>query len=284
MPIALHAVRTFAAASRGAYSLEIHSDGSLDELDFAQLELAACGLQVRRVEPAERKALLAPQIADKLFSQALFARPGYMAKLEVLAYEPGPFFYFDSDIVWLRPFEPITSPSNKAIFSSETWSWYYGIQKSGVWIKEKIPRRINSGFAYLPGEFPFNRLEAMLQRGLYTADHWLSTDQELLAYLYPDCRIFSLLDFARSRRGRVYDLPTKQTVALHFPGGMWKDQLTQIAQFTVDIQQPSCPVCAKIPKALSHWEILRMNAALAVEQNYLLQRLANLMRRTLRGY
>ena len=279
MPIAVHAVRTFAAASRGAYSLEIHSDGSLDESDFEQLELAATVLQVRRVESAERKALLAPQITGKPLSQALFSRPGYMAKLEVLSYEPGPFFYFDSDIVWLRPFEPITSPNGKAIFSTETWSWYYGMQRSEVWIKERIPRRINSGFAYLSGEFPFDRLEAMLQRGLYTAEHWLSTDQELLAYLYPDCRIFALQHFARSRRGRVYDLPRQQSVALHFPGGMWKDQLNQIAEFKMAVTKTSWLVHTEIPKTLSHWEIMRMNGALACEQNYFLQRLANIYRR-----
>ena len=279
MPIAEHAVRTFAVACRGAYCLQIHSDGSLEDSDFARLEEMANVMTVRRVEPAERKALLAPQIADKPFCQALFARPGYMAKLEVLAYESGPFFYLDSDIVWLHPFEPITSPDNNAIFSTETWSWYYGIQKPGDWSKERIPRRINSGFAFLPGAFPFDRLETMLERGLYTANHWLSTDQELLAYLYPDCRIFSLRDFARSRRGLIYDLTALNSIALHFPGGMWKNQLKQITEFTVKSQKPSCLVHTEIAKALSHWEILRMNAALACEQNYLLKRVANFYRR-----
>ncbi len=278
MPIAVHAVRTFAATGQSAFNLEIHSDGSLEDSDFAQLEQMANGFPVRRVEPAERKARLAPKIADKPFCQALFSRPGYMAKLEVLAYDPGPFFYFDSDIVWLRPFDSITSPENKAIFSSETWSWYYGIQKPEVWIKERIPRRINSGFTYLPGAFPFDRLETMLGRNLYMPNHRYSTDQELLAYLYPDCFVFSLKDFARSRRGLIYDLTALNSIALHFPGGMWKNQLKQITEFTVKSQKSSCLVHTEIPKALSHWEILRMNAALACEQNYLLKRVANFYR------
>jgi hypothetical protein len=278
MPVAPHALRTFASVSRGAYRLEIHSDGSLEESDFLQLEQAANGIPTQRVLPAKRQALLAPQIASQPLSQALFTRPGYMIKLEVLAYEPGPFFYFDSDIVWLRPFNPIASPSGTAIFSTETWSWYYGIQKSGVWIKERIPRRINSGFAYLPAAFPFDRLETMLRQGLYTPDHRFSTDQELLAYLYPDCRIFSLEDFARSRRGRRYDLATLPSVALHFPGGMWKKHLGEIAKYSVDIQEPPRQVRSQQAAPLSLIEILRMYAALACEQNYILQRLANIYR------
>jgi hypothetical protein len=279
MPIAVHAVRTLASASGGAYMLEIHSDGSLEGSDFLQLEHAADGMPTQRVWPSQRQALLAPQIAGQPLSQALFARSGYMTKLEVLAYEPGPFFYFDSDIVWLRPFEPITSPNSQAIFSTETWSWYYGIQKSGVWIKERIPRRINSGFAYLHGLFPFNRLETMLKQGLYTPDHSFSTDQELLAYLYPDCRIFSLDDFARSRRKRRYDLTTMPSVALHFPGGMWKEHLNEIAAHAVDMQEPPRLVRTQRATPLSLIEILRMYAALACEQNYFLQRLANIYRR-----
>ncbi len=283
MPVAVHAVRTFAAASPGAYELEIHSDGSLEEADFAQLKKMAAGMTVRRVEPPERKALLAPQISDRPHCQALFARPGYMTKLEVLAYEPGPFFYFDSDIVWLRPFEPVASPGGQAIFSTETWSWYYGMQKSGVWIKQKIPRRINSGFAYLPAAFPFDRLETMLKQGLYTPDHRLSTDQELLAYLFPACRIFSLEEFARSRRGRRYDLTTMPSVALHFPGGMWKEHLAEIDAHAVDGQKPPQVVGTQQASPLSLFEILRMYAALACEQNFFLQRLANFLRVMLRS-
>jgi hypothetical protein len=279
MPVALHAVRTFAASIQGAYDLEIHSDGSLEETDFLQLEQEAKGLPTRRVLPAQRQTLLAPQIADKPLSQALFARPGYMTKLEVLAYEPGPFFYFDSDIVWLRTFEPVASPTGKAIFSTETSSWYYGMQKPRVWIKERIPRRINSGFAYLPAAFPFERLETMLRQGFYTPDHRLSTDQELLAYLYPDCRIFSMEDFARSRRGQRYDLTTLPSVALHFPGGMWKEHLAEIAEHAVDEQEPPRKIQTQQAAPLSSIEILRMYAALACEQNYFLQRLANMYRR-----
>lgn len=279
IPVALHAVRTFATASRGAYTLEIHSDGSLEEPDFRQLEQAANGIPTQRVLPAQRQALLAPQIADKPLSQALFARPGYMTKLEVLAYEPGPLFYFDSDIVWLHPFEPITSPSGQAIFSTETWSWYYGMQKPRVWIKERIPRRINSGFAYLPREFPFLRLEKALTIRLYSNNHPWSTDQELLAYLYPDCRIFSLEDFARSRRGRRYDLATLPSVALHFPGGMWKEHLSEIAAHAVDGPKPPRKIQTQQAAPLSLIEILRMYAVLACEQNYFLQRLANMYRR-----
>jgi hypothetical protein len=279
MPTAVHAVRTFGAAAGGAYTLELHSDGSLDDADFKKLETAAQGVETRRVERTHRQRLLAPQIFDKPECRSLFSRPSYMTKLEVLAYEPGPFFYFDSDIVWLHPFEPITSPIGQAIFSTETWSWYYGIQKSGVWIKERIPRRINSGFAYLPGVFPFDRLETMLKQGLYTPDHRFSTDQELLAYLYPDCRIFSLDDFSRSRRGRRYNLCELKSVALHFPGGMWKEHLGEIAAFSMDGQNARRNIQTVKTTPLSPFELLRMYGALICDQHPLLHRLANRYRR-----
>jgi len=41
MPIAIHAVRTFAAVSGGQYSLDLHSDVSLDEADIDEMEVQA---------------------------------------------------------------------------------------------------------------------------------------------------------------------------------------------------------------------------------------------------
>ena len=279
MPIAVHAVRTFAAVSGGQYSLEIHSDGSLTQMDFEELERVGRGLAITRIEPGERDVILAPKVAAFPRCKNLFLRGGYMTKMAGLARKYGPFFYFDSDIVWLKPFCLTAIEGAEAVFSTETWSWYYGMRHPARWIARRVPRRINSGFALHSGPFPFDRLEEGLAEGLFDADHPWATDQELLALLYPRCRIFSMSDFDRSRRGITYDLERLNAVALHFPGRMWKPHLAAVAAFQPDTSVSPRQVCNLGTKALGPAEILPMKGVEIIETNPLLARAANAGRR-----
>lgn len=277
MPIATESVRTFSKIASGIEVFEIHSDGSLDEGDWSLLEQAADGLPFRRVEPADRRVKLDQLAVDFPAAGRLLGGRGYMTKLQVLAVEPDPFFYFDSDILWLKPFEFAPPAEDRAVFSTETWSWYYGMQRPLRWIKEGIPRRVNSGFAWIVPPFPLDRLERMLQEGLYTPDHLYSTDQEILAYLFPDSLAFALGDFGRTRVGVHYDVAGLPHLAMHFPGGMWKPHLEQIRR--LEPRQEGRQVELTVPGRLDLREILRMKLALAFEQNYVLQRTGNVYRR-----
>lgn len=261
--------------------LELHSDGSLDADDWAILEAAAGNLPTKRVEPEERRETLSRKLVGFPLSAKLLERGGYMAKMGVLASAESPFFYFDSDIVWLRAFELTTLPPARTVFSTETWSWYFGIQKPGVWIREKVPGRVNSGFAWMSERFPFDRFERLLADGLYTPDHTYSTDQEILAFLFPNSQSFSLSDFFRTRVGVTYDLPNHPAVAIHFPGGMWKPHLDQIETFEPKMDAPR-QLMLESPAPLSWPELLRMYGLLSIERNYVLQRTANLVRWILR--
>jgi hypothetical protein len=78
-----------------------------------------------------------------------------------------PYFFFDSDIVWLRPVENLTPPGGGNAFSTESWSWYYGVCHDEKWITEQTPRRVNSGFYHLAQEFPFQRMEDMLEKSSF---------------------------------------------------------------------------------------------------------------------
>jgi hypothetical protein len=280
MPIALHAVRTFAAVADKAFRLDLHSDGSLEEQDWVALERAVDGrLPLRRVDLPEVHAVIAGTLGALPLARELFSRGGYMTKMAVLASEDGPFFYFDSDIVWLRSFALPESLNSRTVFSTETWSWYYAMAKPREWIRDRVPRRINSGFALMPGRFPFERLEALLRRGFFNPSHPWATDQEFLACLYPDCRVFSLRDFARTRRGIHYELSEMSAIALHFPGRMWKDHMDAIPAF-----EPLSENAARQPgiggSVPMDWpEVLRMKATEWIETNPFLAQVANAARR-----
>lgn len=281
LPVALESVRTFAACSLKQYSLEIHSDGSLDAEDLSALCHAAGSMETTVVEPSDRKAVLAECLSNQFpLSSSLLKRGAYMSKLEVLASADKEFFYFDSDIIWLRPFEAIAPAAHvPAVFSTETWSWYYGIQKPWRWIANRTPARVNSGFTFLRPPFRFAKLEAMLRDGLYNPDHEYATDQEILAYLYPDCKLFSLCDFARSRVGKFYDLSKLDCFALHYPGGMWKQHLEIIKSFKPHDHATPHAVARTIPYPFQYLEYFKMRILLLVEKSIFLQPLANQYRR-----
>jgi len=231
MPIAEHAVRTFALTHRGKCVLEIHTDGSLDHNDEHRLLAKAYGIKATIMQPKDRASRLEELLKGFPLTRMLVSRGGYFAKLELPITGEYPFFYFDSDIVWLKAAQDLAGCKEPNAFSTESWSWYYGLRKPQVWIRERIPRRVNSGFYYLGQPFPFERMEHVLSEGLYDPDAESSTDQELLAFLYPKMEMYHPHDFRRSRRGRHYDLESLDAVALHFPGRMWEPQLDEIRDF-----------------------------------------------------
>ena len=266
MPIAEHAVRTFACTHGDKCVLEIHSDGSLHIDDEQRLLAKAYGIKATIVKPEDRASRLEERLERFPLTRALVSRGGYFSKLELPITEELPFFYFDSEIVRLRTTEDLASCKQPNAFSAESWSWYYGLRKPQVWIRERIPCRVNSGFYYLSQPFPFERMERVLSEGLYDPDAESSTDQELLAFLYPKMEMYHPDDFRRSRRGRYYDLKSLDAVALHFPGRMWEPQLDEIRDFIPE-QTPGI-VRRKPSVRLGVIEIVRMRCYRNLERAF----------------
>jgi hypothetical protein len=282
MPIGVHAIRSFARYFSGSHRLEIHTDGSPDEGDEKELLRCAAGMEARIVRPAERRPRLDERLACFPKTRALMDGAGYFAKLELPMVWDGPRFYFDSDIVWLRPVANLVPPSRPNAFSTESWSWYNGVAKDRLWIEARTPRRVNSGFYYVGEPFPFERMEAMLERGMFDPTIPYNTDQEIMAYLYPDMEYYHPEDLKRSRVRVRYDLATESAVALHFPGGMWKEHLDQMEAVhrqpsggAVDIRyQPAVP--------LDKLELVRMRMSVRASNSPLLREGINRLR-TLRS-
>jgi hypothetical protein len=132
-----------------------------------------------------------------------------------------------------------------------------------AWIREGIPRRVNSGFYQLSTPFPVERLARLFEEGLYTPDHRYSTDQEMMAFLYPDLDCYHPEDMKRSRRGILYDLATDPAAALHFPGRMWEDHLPQIKQLEQTAGRQPMRVRYQPAVPLDRIEVFRMRASLA---------------------
>lgn len=257
-PIGLEAVRTFSSCFQTDWNLEIHTDGSLEKWQEESLIQAAGQMKVVIVSPEERRSVWESRLAGFSMTSSLLQRAGYMVKMELPLSEDEPFFYFDSDIVWLRPCTGILPAHSINAFSTESWSWYYGVRKSDVWIRERVPRRVNSGFYYLGEPFPCDRMERVLRDGLYNPDAESATDQELLAFLYPDAELYHPEEFVRSRRGKIYDLSTLSAAALHFPGRMWESHMAQIRKFTPHRDSERMEIRKEKPVPLDQLEIARM--------------------------
>ena len=170
-------------------------------------------------------------------------------------------------------------PDRPNAFSTESWSWYNGVANDREWIRERIPRRVNSGFYYLSEEFPFARMESMLERGLFDPALPYNTDQEIMAYLYPDMELYHPEDLKRSRRGVHYDFAAEQCVALHFPGQMWRDHLDGIAGLSVLPDKTPAPVRFEPPVPLSRAELFRMRMAVTISDSRLLGGCVNELRK-----
>jgi len=282
MPIGVHSIRSFAQHFKDAYRLDIHTDGSPDADDEAVLLKAAGNMQARIVRPEDREPILIKHLANRPHTRALLDGVGYNAKLELpMAIDP-PFFYFDSDIVWLRPVSNLTPTKKPNAFSTESWSWYNGVAKDGEWIQANTPRRVNSGFYLLGEPFPFDRMEDMLARGLF--DHRLkyNTDQEIMAYLYPEMEMYHPDDLKRSRRNTRYDLDSDSAAALHFPGGMWHAHLDQMDCSQAHAGRKPMAIRYQDAVPLSQIELLRMRLQVKASDSPLTGRAINLARSLLR--
>lgn len=282
MPVGVHAVRSFARHFAGRYRLEIHTDGSLEAADERQLlDCAAC-MEAKIVRPADRRPLLDERLAGFPGIRALMSGVGYFAKLELPMVWEEPCFYFDSDIVWLRPVTNLAPPLRPNAFSTESWSWYNGVAEDRLWIEAKTPRRVNSGFYYQGEAFPFERLEEILERGMFDPSIPYNTDQEIMAYLFKDMEMYHLDDLKRSRVRVRYDLAAESAAALHFPGGMWREHLDQM-----DALQSLPPRAAAVIRyqsavPLDKLELIRMRLSVKASNSPLLREGINRLR-MLRG-
>lgn len=282
MPIAVHAVSSFARHFAGRYRLDIHTDGSPDPGDEEILLQAAAGMESRILRPGDRRPILEERLAGFPRIRALLDGVGYFAKLELPMVIDPPFFYFDSDIVWLRPVSNLTPDSAPNAFSTESWSWYNGVANDQLWIKAKTPRRVNSGFYYLGEPFPFDRMEDMLDKGMFDSSLPYNTDQEIMAYLFRDMKLYHPEDLKRSRRNIRYDLATDSSAALHFPGQMWRPHLDQIEQLHGLPATAETAIRYQNPVPLTRSELLRMRLSVSLSDSPLLRKPINQLRK-LRG-
>lgn len=278
MPIGVHAIRSFARHFADRYRLDIHTDGSPDARDEEELLRAADGMQARIVRPADRKALLDERLANFPLIRGLADGVGYFAKLELPMAASEPYFYFDSDIVWLRPVSNLTPSAAANAFSAESWSWYNGVAKDRLWIEAKTPRRVNSGFYYLGEPFPFERMEDMLAKGMFDPTRAYNTDQEIMAYLFRDMQLYHPDDLKRSRRGNLYHLGTETCAALHFPGGMWREHLAIIGLLFDQPKKSALAVRYQPPVPLSQAELFRMRLGVMLSDSPLCGRMINHLR------
>ncbi|BCX48321.1 glycosyltransferase family 2 [Haloferula helveola] len=282
MEIAVPAVHSFARHFADRYRLDIHTDGSPDESDELRLLTAAEGMEARIVRPVDREAILEERLRDYPRTRALLDGVGYNAKLELPMVVEPPYFYFDSDIVWLRPVSNLEPEDAPNAFSTESWTWYNGVAHDGEWIRERVPRRVNSGFHFLGEPFPFERMEDMLERGLFDPTRRYNTDQEIMAFLYPKMVLYHPEDLKRSRRSVRYDIANDAAAALHFPGGMWRDHLDQMSELASQAGRGPVEVRWEKPVPLSRAELWRMRLQVKVSDSPLLGRVIHFLRKLLR--
>lgn len=282
MDIGGHAVRSFARHFSGTYRLDIHTDGSVDEANQRILLDAADGMEARIVLPSARKPILDERLAAYPKTRALLDGVGYNAKLELPMVIQTPYFYFDSDIVWLRPVTNLIPDGAPNAFSTESWSWYNGVATDRLWLQAKTPRRVNSGFYYLGEPFPFERMEEMLAKGMFDPTRPYNTDQEIMAYLFRDMQLYHPEDLKRSRRGIRYDLALDSSAALHFPGGMWREHLDQIHQLPTRPAPEQGNIRYQNPVPLDRAELLLMRLRVTISDSLLLRSPINQLRK-LRG-
>jgi hypothetical protein len=282
MQIAVPAVSSFARNFSDHYRLDIHTDGSPDKIDECELLRAAEGVEARIVRPDDRAAILEERLKERPLIRALLDGVGYNAKLELpMVIEP-PYFYFDSDIVWLRPVSNLAPPRLPNAFSTESWSWYNGLADEKEWIRSRIPRRVNSGFYHLGEPFPFDRFETMLEQSLFNTSHKYNTDQEIMAYLYPRMEMYHPEDFKRSRRGVRYDISADPAAALHFPGGMWRDHLDQMHLLASHVGRKAVEVRYQAAIPLTRAELWRMRLQVSISDAPILGHAINLARKLIR--
>jgi hypothetical protein len=258
MPIAIHAIRTFRRHFTRSHRLEIHTDGSLDESDHEVLLKAAEGMAAGIVTPADRKPIVEVSLANYPKTRGLLGRGAYFTKLELPIFAKGPYFYFDSDIVWLRHVTNLVPLHRPNAFSTESWSWYHGVSNDRQWIGAQTPQRVNSGFYHIGEPFPYQRMEEMLEQRMFDPTIPYNSDQEIMAYLFHDMELYHPEDLKRSRVGRVYNLSAETCAALHFPGRMWVPHMDQIEALDSIASPAEAHIRYQQPVPLSFSELFRM--------------------------
>lgn len=284
MTIAPHSIRSFSSHFSETYRLIIHTDPSIDEKDIKILRDASDGIQVDIVSSIDRKEKLKEKINEFPKTKELLAKGSYFTKLEVAMFEEPPYFFFDSDIIWLKHVPNLQPNDAPNVFSTESWSSYSGIAKPWLWIRNKTPRRVNSGFYFTKENFPYQKLEDLLNKGMYNNSQFLAGDQEIFAYLYSNMKYYHPEDMKRSRVGSIYQLNDIQCAALHFPGRMWSYHLDQIEKLKHTKAQNQVKVRFQPAIPLSYAELLRMRAQIQLGRSELLAKPLNVIRKLLRKY
>jgi hypothetical protein len=283
MEIALHSVRSFARYFSNTHTLIIHTDPSIDQEDQRLLLEAANGMQAKIVGARERAEKIMPLLAAYPKTRELVSMGTFFTKLGVPMFEEAPYFFFDSDIIWLRPVSNLMPPKMPNAFSTESWTWYNGISNDDLWVRAQTPRRVNSGFQYLGQSFPYAKMEDMLAKEMFTASD-MAGDQEIFAYLYNEMEYYHPQDFKRSRVGSVYQLDEEECAALHFPGKMWLKHMDQIEQLSGRENKTSMEVRYEPAVALTTAELMRMKLQARMGNSTLLAKPLNLIRKLLRAY
>ena len=231
VPVAEQSIRTFSHCYGSRARLEIHSDGTLPEEDIARLISAAGnGMLVCHHDTETRKRRVKELLVDRPQLLSLLGRGGYFNKIELCMVAEGPFLYFDSDVIWRRPSDLRPRGSSSA-FATEHFTWYPGANMKSF-VRERIPRRINSGVFYLLDPFPLDRLEECVRKGIINPDIPGTGDQEYFAYLFPNTEIYDTRDVCRTRAGTVYDLNRSTSLLMHYVSSSWKFQIERIRDFS----------------------------------------------------
>jgi len=247
VPVAEQSIRTFSLCYGSRARLEIHSDGTLTEDDIATLVSAARnGMQVCHHDTEARKQRVKELLADRPQLLSLLGRGGYFNKIELCMVAEGPFLYFDSDVIWRRASDLRPRGSSSA-FATEHFTWYPGADMKSF-VRERIPRRINSGVFYLVDPFPLDRFEECFRKGIINPDIPGTGDQEYFAYLFPNTEIYDARDVCRTRAGTIYDLNRSTATLMHYVSSSWKCQIDRIRGFSPAEQsmqirlRPSVPI------------------------------------------
>jgi hypothetical protein len=273
LPIALESLRTFMICCKDPVEVEIHSDGSLDAGDVAELARVVGRSDLKVVGPAERAPVVAERLKNFPRIAALLAKRSFFVKFEVFIFVERPFFYFDSDIVWTRPFVGLAELKDTDYFSLDPWTWYFGARQPAAWIRRQALRRLNSGFIYLRTAFPYQELEDLLAAGFFDAEDPSATDQELLAYLFPKGRMFSERSFARVRGWNLYDLAKVSSVALHYAGARWVAHIDAIRAFQPPLAETPHRILSEAGASLSWKDFILMKLHLELTKFSLFRRL-----------
>lgn len=284
MEIAIHSIRTFAYYFSNTHHLVIHVDPSIEKQDCGVLLEAAKGIEVKITTAAERNEKLNNTLIEYPKTKSFLNSTSYYTKLEIPLFEDYPYFFFDSDVIWLRhviDMKPKIAPN---AFSTETWTSYHGMARPHLWIKAETPQRVNSGMQYIGGEFPIQKLEYLLSQNMFDKRMQYAGDQEIFAYLYNDMEYFHPKHFKRSRVGSIYNLQNESCAALHFAGRMWRPHLDQILKIPFFPEKSPLDLQFLPSEPLSTFEFIRMHLKLRMGKSKWMARPLNFYRKIMRAY